>query len=142
MGSGPWGPPISTGCCGAGAAGRCGAWAGDDSGAEAVGSAPASEAFCIAAQFCQNPARGTILTLVETEGKTTLKPLMRTALEGISLEDTGIVRVRGADAVKFLQGQLSNDIAKLSSQQTAAGGVSQSAGTYDCRAAAGAMECG
>jgi hypothetical protein len=64
-----------------------------------VGSAPASEAFCIAAQFCQNLD-------------------MDTALEGIYLRDTGIVRVSGADAVKFLQGQLSNDIAKLSAQQS------------------------
>jgi folate-binding protein YgfZ len=43
---------------------------------------------------------------------------MDTALEGIYLQDTGIVRVSGADAVKFLQGQLSNDIAKLSAQQS------------------------
>jgi folate-binding protein YgfZ len=43
---------------------------------------------------------------------------MRTALEGISLQDTGIVRVHGTDAVKFLQGQLSNDVAKLNSQQS------------------------
>ncbi len=39
-------------------------------------------------------------------------------MEGIYLQDTGIVRVSGADAVKFLQGQLSNDIAKLSAQQS------------------------
>jgi folate-binding protein YgfZ len=64
-----------------------------------VGSAPASEAFCIAAQFCQNL-------------------VMRTALEGIYLQETGIVRVSGADAVKFLQGQLSNDVASLSAQQS------------------------
>ena len=74
-----------------------GAW--DDSGAEAVGSAPASEAFCIAGQFCQNPP-------------------MRTALEGIHLGDTGLVRVHGADAVKFLQGQLSNDVSRLSAGQS------------------------
>lgn len=43
---------------------------------------------------------------------------MRTALEGIYLQDTGIVRVSGADAGKFLQGQLSNDVAKLSAQQS------------------------
>jgi tRNA-modifying protein YgfZ len=43
---------------------------------------------------------------------------MRTALEGICLDDTGIVRVRGPDAVKFLQGQLSNDVAKLGAQQS------------------------
>jgi folate-binding protein YgfZ len=43
---------------------------------------------------------------------------MDTALEGIYLQDTGIVRVSGADAVKFLQGQLSNDIAKLGARQS------------------------
>jgi tRNA-modifying protein YgfZ len=43
---------------------------------------------------------------------------MRTALEGIYLQDTGIVRVSGADAVKFLQGQLSNDVASLNAQQS------------------------
>jgi len=119
VGSGPAGPPISTAGCGvAGVDGAaevaCAAeaigpaWAaglalaarpGGDSGAEAVGSAPASEAFCITAQFCQNL-------------------LMRTALEGIYLQDTGIVRVSGPDAVKFLQGQLSNDVASLSAQQS------------------------
>src|SRR4051812_23659893 len=64
-----------------------------------MGSAPASEAFCIAGQFCQNPP-------------------MRTALEGIHLEDTGLIRVHGADAVKFLQGQLSNDVSRLSAGQS------------------------
>ena len=39
---------------------------------------------------------------------------MRNAPEVITLEDMGIVRVRGADAVRFLQGQLSNDVARLS----------------------------
>jgi folate-binding protein YgfZ len=43
---------------------------------------------------------------------------MRTALEGIHLEDTGLVRVHGADAVKFLQGQLSNDVSRLSAGQS------------------------
>src|SRR5262245_32099422 len=38
---------------------------------------------------------------------------MRTALEVISLDDLGAVRVRGTDAVRFLQGQLSNDVARL-----------------------------
>jgi folate-binding protein YgfZ len=39
---------------------------------------------------------------------------MPNALEVIRLEDLGIVRVRGVDAVRFLQGQLSNDVARLS----------------------------
>jgi len=47
---------------------------------------------------------------------------MRTALEGISLQDTGIVRVHGTDAVKFLQGQLSNDVATLNARQSVLAG--------------------
>ena len=43
---------------------------------------------------------------------------MPTVLEVIGLEHLGIVRVRGADAVKFLQGQLSNDVARLSAQRS------------------------
>ena len=43
---------------------------------------------------------------------------MRTALKVIELEHLGIVRMRGADAVKFLQGQLSNDVAQLSAQRS------------------------
>jgi folate-binding protein YgfZ len=39
---------------------------------------------------------------------------MRNALEVITLEDLGIVRVHGVDAVRFLQGQLSNDVARVS----------------------------
>jgi tRNA-modifying protein YgfZ len=39
---------------------------------------------------------------------------MHDAPEVITLEDLGIVRVRGVDAVRFLQGQLSNDVARLS----------------------------
>jgi len=48
---------------------------------------------------------------------------MRTALEGIHLEDTGLVRVHGTDAVKFLQGQLSNDVSKLSAGQSILAGL-------------------
>ena len=35
-----------------------------------------------------------------------------------ALDDLGAIRVRGPDAVKFLQGQLSNDIARLSPQMS------------------------
>jgi hypothetical protein len=43
---------------------------------------------------------------------------MRTALEVIELEPLGIVRMRGVDAVKFLQGQVSNDVARLSARHS------------------------
>jgi folate-binding protein YgfZ len=43
---------------------------------------------------------------------------MHNAPEVITLEDLGIVRVRGVDAVRFLQGQLSNDVALLSAERS------------------------
>jgi folate-binding protein YgfZ len=43
---------------------------------------------------------------------------MYTALKAIGLEHLGIVRIRGVDAVKFLQGQLSNDVAQLGAQHS------------------------
>jgi tRNA-modifying protein YgfZ len=43
---------------------------------------------------------------------------MRSALEAIELEPLGIVRMRGADGRKFLQGQLSNDLDRLSAQHS------------------------
>ena len=47
---------------------------------------------------------------------------MRTALKVIGLEHLGIVRIRGVDALKFLQGQLSNDVAQLSAQRSVLAG--------------------
>jgi folate-binding protein YgfZ len=43
---------------------------------------------------------------------------MHTGCELIGLEDLGVVRMRGPDAVAFLQGQLSNDIAQLSAERS------------------------
>ncbi len=40
---------------------------------------------------------------------------MNSSLKSSALESLGVLRARGADAVAFLQGQLSNDIAQLSS---------------------------
>ncbi|MGH8140769.1 MAG: YgfZ/GcvT domain-containing protein [Steroidobacteraceae bacterium] len=38
--------------------------------------------------------------------------------EVTALEDLGIVRMRGPDAVRFLQGQLSNDVARLTAERS------------------------
>jgi folate-binding protein YgfZ len=43
---------------------------------------------------------------------------MRNSLEVIGLEDLGIVRMRGVEAVRFLQGQLSNDVAQVSAERS------------------------
>jgi folate-binding protein YgfZ len=43
---------------------------------------------------------------------------MHNAPEVITLDDLGIVRVRGIDAVRFLQGQLSNDVALLGAERS------------------------
>lgn len=42
---------------------------------------------------------------------------MRNSLEVIGLESLGTIRVRGPDAVRFLQGQLSNDVTKLTAAE-------------------------
>jgi folate-binding protein YgfZ len=55
---------------------------------------------------------------LQTSEKTTRKRHMRNVAKVIALEDLGVLRARGADAVKFLQGQLSNDVARLSAQQS------------------------
>jgi folate-binding protein YgfZ len=43
---------------------------------------------------------------------------MRNSLEVIGLEDLGLVRMRGVEAVRFLQGQVSNDVAQLSAERS------------------------
>jgi tRNA-modifying protein YgfZ len=43
---------------------------------------------------------------------------MHTGSELIGLEDLGVVRMRGPDVVPFLQGQLSNDIARLTAERS------------------------
>jgi folate-binding protein YgfZ len=43
---------------------------------------------------------------------------MHNAPEVITLDDLGLVRVRGVDAVRFLQGQLSNDVARLGAENS------------------------
>ncbi len=43
---------------------------------------------------------------------------MRTEWLSIPLEDLGMLRVQGPDATRFLQGQLSNDIVRLSSERS------------------------
>ena len=43
---------------------------------------------------------------------------MQTDWNLIALEDLGALRVRGADAVRFLQGQVSNDVARLTPQHS------------------------
>jgi folate-binding protein YgfZ len=65
-------------------------------------------------QVCQNSASGTIANLWKNNAEAS----MHNALEVITLEDLGIVRVRGVDAVRFLQGQLSNDVARLSAEHS------------------------
>ncbi|HEY0768646.1 MAG TPA: hypothetical protein VGD47_11870 [Steroidobacteraceae bacterium] len=43
---------------------------------------------------------------------------MRTDWNSVSLDSLGVLRVRGADVVSFLQGQLSNDVALLSAERS------------------------
>jgi len=43
---------------------------------------------------------------------------MHSALSTVSLDKLGVLRARGPDAVSFLQGQLSNDLARLSAERS------------------------
>jgi folate-binding protein YgfZ len=51
-----------------------------------------------------------------------LKPVENARLP-TRLVDTGVVRVQGADAIKFLQGQVSNDVARLTAHQSVLAGL-------------------
>ncbi len=44
-------------------------------------------------------------------------------LQTVELDDLGAVRVTGADAARFLQGQLSNDLGRVSAQRSAFAGL-------------------
>jgi folate-binding protein YgfZ len=44
-------------------------------------------------------------------------------LQTVELDDLGALRVAGADAARFLQGQLSNDLARVSAQRSALAGL-------------------
>lgn len=44
-------------------------------------------------------------------------------LQTVELDDLGAVRVTGADAVRFLQGQLSNDLGRVSAERSALAGL-------------------
>jgi folate-binding protein YgfZ len=63
----------------------------------------------------------------KTCGKTMLKPLTR-ARARIALADLGVVRVEGADAGRFLQGQLSNDVTKLAPEVSLLAGLHNAQG--------------
>ena len=51
-----------------------------------------------------------------------LKPVENTPRQA-RLADMGVVRVQGADAVKFLQGQLSNDVSRVSADRSVLAGL-------------------
>ena len=44
-------------------------------------------------------------------------------LESVELDDLGVLRIAGADAARFLQGQLSNDLGRVSTERSALGGL-------------------
>jgi tRNA-modifying protein YgfZ len=56
-----------------------------------------------------------------------LKPV-RDQMKTLALADLGVVRVRGADAERFLQGQLSNDVQRLTLEQAALAGYHNAQG--------------
>src|SRR5262245_22842572 len=63
----------------------------------------------MAREFARIRARGPFKTC----GKTMLKPLTAPVSASTRLADLSVVRAQGPDVVKFLQGQLSNDVSAL-----------------------------
>jgi tRNA-modifying protein YgfZ len=82
-----------------------------------------SAGFCMAREFARIRVRGPFKTC----GKTMLKPLTG-ARRPIALADLGAVRVQGADAIQFLQGQLSNDMARLTPDMALLAGLHNAQG--------------
>src|SRR3569833_3251089 len=56
-----------------------------------------------------------------------LKPVT-SAARSTRLADMGVVRVQGADAVKFLQGQVSNDVERLTADRSVLAGLHNAQG--------------
>ena len=56
-----------------------------------------------------------------------LKPVTQTT-RATRLADMGVVRAQGADAVKFLQGQVSNDVARLAADRSVLAGLHNAQG--------------
>jgi folate-binding protein YgfZ len=82
-----------------------------------------SAGFCMAGKFARIRGKGPFKTC----GKTMLKPLTD-ARRRTALADLGAVRVQGADAIKFLQGQLSNDTTKLGAEMSLLAGLHNAQG--------------
>jgi hypothetical protein len=74
-------------------------------------------------EFARNPRRGPFKTC----GKTMLKPVTAARLH-THLADMGVIRVLGVDAVKFLQGQVSNDVTKLAEHVSVLAGLHNAQG--------------
>src|SRR4051794_29861126 len=77
-----------------------------------------STGFCMARECTRFSSRGPF----ETCGKTMLKPVESEPRQA-RLADMGVVRAQGADAIKFLQGQVSNDVARLSADRSVLAGL-------------------
>src|SRR6185503_15087638 len=77
-----------------------------------------SAGFCMARECTRFSRRGPFKTC----GKTMLKPVDGAARQ-TRLADMGVVRAQGADAIKFLQGQLSNDVERLTAEASVLAGL-------------------
>src|SRR5215470_16930130 len=112
VGSGPARPPISRGRVPAGGSAGVAALAagasGSAGGADEQGAAERLPAGIDipgkSARICRRQPRAACESTANS---------MRSDLSTVSLDTLGVLRVRGADAVAFLQGQLSNDLQRL-----------------------------
>jgi folate-binding protein YgfZ len=67
--------------------------------------------------LCQNSAFGTIGNLWKNNGSE-FSARMSNEWNLIELDDLGVLRLRGPDAVRFLQGQVSNDVERLTPERS------------------------
>ena len=125
VGSGPGGPPISIGAAsigataiGTGAIGTGATLAGDAAAGTAGGSVPASEGAVKTGMRTSVPELP--ITDHRASGTTQRMPMIQPGALCL-LEDYGVLRFSGADVQKFLQGQLSNDVATLTAGTPTAG---------------------
>lgn len=65
-------------------------------------------------QVCQNSPAGTTINL----WKNNAEAHMHDRIESIALDDLGALRLRGSDAQRFLQGQVSSDVERLAAART------------------------
>ena len=121
VGSGPLGPPISRG--GEAGTGGCGGVTGGSTAADDACCPTPWGSFCIGARVCQNRAWQTTVPRTEPGALETMEPSHISPATPVALTGLGVLAVRGPEARKFLNGQLSQDVTTLDPRQVRRAGL-------------------